>query len=168
MTSPRKKCICPFCEGEGCCFCDHEGKIFVGENELIKSEESLNSIGVKYLKETNPGEIWYEMWEHFLDEKNVPNDFKLKNQNFEKAISKIQEEINMSNNENALRRADIICRDNSYLIDEDEVKQIIDEWQKDKDKLAELEIATASLYQAVLEFLESDKISKLIKTLSKK
>lgn len=80
FKSSRKKVPCPFCEGsgDGCCFCDHEGTIFVGENQLIKSEESLNSIGVKYLKETDPDEIWYEMWEHFLDEKNVPNDFKRK------------------------------------------------------------------------------------------
>lgn len=76
LKSIRKKVDCPFCEGDGCCFCDHEGKIFVGTNELIKSEESLNSIGVKYLKETNPDEIWLEMWEHFLDEKNVPDEFK--------------------------------------------------------------------------------------------
>ena len=72
----RKKVVCPFCEGEGCCFCDHEGNIFVGENQLIKSESALNSIGVKYLKETDPDEIWLELWEHFLDEKNVPKDFK--------------------------------------------------------------------------------------------
>lgn len=67
-----------FCEGDGCCFCDHEAKIFVGEKELIKSEEALNSIGVKYLKEENPDEIWLEMWEYFLDEKNVPQSFRNK------------------------------------------------------------------------------------------
>lgn len=76
-THNRKIVDCPFCEG-GCCFCDHEGKIFIGENELIKSEEALNSIGVKYLKETNPDETWIEMWEFYLDEKNVPDSFKLK------------------------------------------------------------------------------------------
>jgi len=77
-TATRKVVDCPFCETDGCCFCDHEGKIYVGENELIKSEEALNSIGVKYLKATNPDEIWPEMWEYSLDEKNVPEWFKLK------------------------------------------------------------------------------------------
>lgn len=74
----REKVDCPFCEGSGCCFCDYEGRIFVGENELIKSKDALNSIGVKYLKETDPDEPWLELWEHFLDEKNVPEDFKQK------------------------------------------------------------------------------------------
>lgn len=72
----RKKATCPFCDGDGCCFCDHEGRIYVGENELIKSEAGLHSIGVKYLKESDPGETWPEMWAHFLDEKNVPTSFK--------------------------------------------------------------------------------------------
>lgn len=71
-----RNATCPFCEGDGCCFCDHEGMIKIGPNELIKSEEGLKSIGVKYLKETDPGEVWPEMWEHFLDEKNVPESFK--------------------------------------------------------------------------------------------
>ncbi len=74
----RKKATCPFCEGDGCCFCDHEGTIYVGPKELIKSEDGLNSIGVKYLKEEDPGETWPEMWAYFLDEKNVPDHFKTK------------------------------------------------------------------------------------------
>jgi hypothetical protein len=42
---------------------------FSGPNEIIKDEAGLNSIGVKYLKETDPQEPWIELWEHFLDEK---------------------------------------------------------------------------------------------------
>ena len=72
----KEKVSCPFCEGDGCCFCEYEGKIWVGPNELIKSKEMVNSLGVKYLKETNPDEVWVEMWEHFLDEENVPQSFK--------------------------------------------------------------------------------------------
>lgn len=74
----REKVNCPFCEGDGCCFCDHEGEVWVGSNELIKSKEALNSIGVKYLKEEDPQEVWQEMWDFFLDEKNVPESFKRK------------------------------------------------------------------------------------------
>ena len=74
----KKKVNCPFCEGDGCCFCDHEGKVYVGPDEFIKSEDLLNSIGVKYLKEKNPEEIWPEMWDFFLDENNVPAYFKKK------------------------------------------------------------------------------------------
>lgn len=79
----RKRVGCPFCEGGGCCFCDHEGKIWVGPNEFIKSEEALQSVGVKYLKEADKEaggglEVWPELWEHYLDEKNVPDNFKEK------------------------------------------------------------------------------------------
>ena len=79
----RKKVDCPFCEGGGCCFCEYEGKIFVGPKEMIKTEEGLNSIGVKYLKEEDPGEPWPELWEFFLNEKNVPQDFKDKHKSNE-------------------------------------------------------------------------------------
>jgi hypothetical protein len=81
MTTTRKRVPCPFCEGDGCCFCDHEGSIYVGPNELIKSEAGLNSIGVQYLKDADKEaggglEVWPEMWAHFLDEKNVPANYK--------------------------------------------------------------------------------------------
>ena len=93
MTPKRKRVTCPFCDGDGCCFCDHEGQIYVGEKELIKSEEGLQSIGVKYLKESdleaNGGlEVWPEMWEHFLNEKNVPDDFKRNFPEMEKPTQK--------------------------------------------------------------------------------
>lgn len=78
MNKPvaRKRVECPFCEGGGCCFCEYEGLIWIGPKELIKSEAGLSSIGVKYLKEEDPQEPWRELWEFFLDEKNVPQDFK--------------------------------------------------------------------------------------------
>lgn len=70
---------CPFCEGEldGCCFCDHSGKISVGgENDFFRNESQVkDSLGVKFLKEQdakNGTEAWPEMIEHFLDDKNVP------------------------------------------------------------------------------------------------
>lgn len=82
----RKTIDCPFCEGEfdGCCFCDHSGKIYVGgENDFFKNENDANeSIGVKFLKEEdkkNGGntEMWPEMIEYFLDEKNVPKWYNI-------------------------------------------------------------------------------------------
>lgn len=85
----REKLQCPFCEGDGCCFCDHTGSIFVGANEMIKSKELVNSIGVKYLKEEDPGEIWPEMWEFFLNEKNVPQEFKDKHNTDERQANTI-------------------------------------------------------------------------------
>ena len=74
----REKVDCPFCDKEGCCFCEYEGTIWVGPKEFIKSKQLVNSLGVKYLKEENPGEVWPEMWEFFLDEKNIPDSFKQK------------------------------------------------------------------------------------------
>jgi len=73
---PREKMNCPFCEGGGCCFCDYEGHIFVGENEEIKSKGFVNSIGFKVLKkgdeEYGDLENDKEMFSFFLDEKNQP------------------------------------------------------------------------------------------------
>lgn len=73
----RQKVTCPFCEGDGCCFCDHEGTIFVGPNELIKSEAGLDSVGVRYLEEADKEselEPWPEMFALFLDETRTPDE----------------------------------------------------------------------------------------------
>lgn len=86
----RKRVTCPFCEGDGCCFCDHEGMIYVGPNEIIKSEEGLNSIGVQRLKAADPGEIWPEMWEFHLDEKNA-NWHETLNQRLVERLKKLTE-----------------------------------------------------------------------------
>lgn len=84
----RKIVDCPFCEGEidGCCFCDHSGKISVGsEGDFFKSEQDVkDSIGVKFLKDmdnkANGGtEPWPEMIEHFLHDNNVPDWYKKQN-----------------------------------------------------------------------------------------
>jgi hypothetical protein len=39
---------CPFCEGEfdGCCFCDHTGKVRVGEGEVFETIEDMKPIQV--------------------------------------------------------------------------------------------------------------------------
>lgn len=73
---------CPFCEGDigGCCFCDHSGKIHIGEGEFFKTIEQTKSIGVSFLKEYDKDggvEIWPEMIEYFaLHEENVPKYFQ--------------------------------------------------------------------------------------------
>lgn len=38
-----KKAACPFCKGDidGCCFCEHTGKIELGEGKVFSSEEEL-------------------------------------------------------------------------------------------------------------------------------
>ncbi len=44
---------------------------------MIKSEEGLNSIGVKYLKDSDSEsqlESWPEMFEFFLDDINTPDE----------------------------------------------------------------------------------------------
>lgn len=77
----RKVIDCPFCEGDisGCCFCDHSGKIYVGEGEFFKTEEQTKSLGVTFLKENDKDggtEMWPEMIEHFaLHDDNVPKHF---------------------------------------------------------------------------------------------
>jgi hypothetical protein len=75
----RKRINCPFCEGDidGCCFCDHTGKISVGgENDFFKNQDFVNnSLGVKFLKEMDKKqgtETWPEMIEYFLNDNNVP------------------------------------------------------------------------------------------------
>lgn len=79
----EKKVNCPFCVGEGCCFCDHSGRVSIGRNgDFFKTEQAMNdSLGVKYLKDmdqkANGGmEPWPEMIEHFFDDKNVPKWYK--------------------------------------------------------------------------------------------
>lgn len=78
----RKVVKCPFCEGDinGCCFCDHSGRIYVGEGELFKTEQQVNeSLGIKFLKETDKNggtEVWPEMIEYFLNDNHVPKWFK--------------------------------------------------------------------------------------------
>ena len=73
-----KTAKCPFCEGDlnGCCFCDHSGRIYVGEDYLFKNEQHIkNSLSVKFLKEQDEKsglEIWPEMIEYFLEDKNIP------------------------------------------------------------------------------------------------
>lgn len=39
---------CPFCQGDidGCCFCDHTGKIYVGKNEVFQTVTDLIPIQV--------------------------------------------------------------------------------------------------------------------------
>ena len=72
----REKVNCPFCESDGCCFCDYNGFVFVGENEEIKSKDFVNSIGVKIMKDQDEEygglESWKEGFHFMLDEKNIP------------------------------------------------------------------------------------------------
>jgi hypothetical protein len=37
------QCNCPFCDGDldGCCFCEHTGRISVGEGYVFKNKEEL-------------------------------------------------------------------------------------------------------------------------------
>ena len=37
------KTNCPFCEGDkdGCCFCDHTGRIDIGEGQRFKNESEI-------------------------------------------------------------------------------------------------------------------------------
>lgn len=79
----RQVTDCPFCEGDidGCCFCDHTGKVYVGEGEFFKTVEQTESIGVQFLKDQDKRssgdiEMWPEMIEYFMNENNVPNYFK--------------------------------------------------------------------------------------------
>ena len=83
MALEKKIADCPFCDGDfdGCCFCDHTGKIYIGDGEFFKSEEQLESIGVHFIKDNDTGEMWPEMYEHFMDEKNVPDYYKKQKQN---------------------------------------------------------------------------------------
>lgn len=39
---------CPFCRGDvdGCCFCEHSGKIYVGPNEVFQTVADLQPIQV--------------------------------------------------------------------------------------------------------------------------
>jgi hypothetical protein len=43
MTQNTLIADCPFCEGDvdGCCFCDHSGKIKVGPNMVFQSTNDL-------------------------------------------------------------------------------------------------------------------------------
>lgn len=81
MNTERIIKDCPFCEGDigGCCFCDHSGKIYVGEGYFFKTVDQLDYIGVHFIKDNDPGELWPEMYEHFMDDKNVPDYYKPKN-----------------------------------------------------------------------------------------
>lgn len=80
------KTNCPFCEGdkEGCCFCDHTGRIDIGEGQRFKNESEIKeSLGVKFIKESDKAvngglEIWPEMIDFFLQDKNVPKWYKVK------------------------------------------------------------------------------------------
>lgn len=80
----QEKADCPFCEGDkdGCCFCDHTGRIKVGKGHRFKNKTEIQeSKGVAFLKEQDMAangdiEYWPEMIDHFLDEKNIPEWYK--------------------------------------------------------------------------------------------
>jgi hypothetical protein len=68
QTTVNEIC-CPFCEGGKCCFCDYTGRVPIGERHIIKSFEHSKSAGVQLLKQEDPGEIWPEMWDYFINGK---------------------------------------------------------------------------------------------------
>lgn len=81
------KTNCPFCEGnvDGCCFCDHTGKIDIGDGYRFSNETEIQqSKGVAFLKAQDKAsngdiEMWPEMIDHFLDEKNIPKWYNTNN-----------------------------------------------------------------------------------------
>lgn len=41
---------CPFCEKEGCCFCDHSGRVKIGVGEAFQSEDQFTLMVARIFK----------------------------------------------------------------------------------------------------------------------
>jgi hypothetical protein len=56
----RTICDCPFCEGDidGCCFCDHSGKIYVGAGYVFEKTEDMAPFQKEFVKETDLRRLW--------------------------------------------------------------------------------------------------------------
>ena len=46
---------CPFCNGDinGCCFCDHSGRIFVGKGYVFESVDDLKPFKKEFVTESD-------------------------------------------------------------------------------------------------------------------
>ena len=53
--SKRTIADCPFCNGDidGCCFCDHSGKIYIGDEYVFKNEDDLKPFQKEYVAESD-------------------------------------------------------------------------------------------------------------------
>jgi hypothetical protein len=56
----REVTQCPFCEGDedGCCFCDHSGRVYIGEGYVFQTMEDLKPFKRELVKESDLRRLW--------------------------------------------------------------------------------------------------------------